>query len=446
MFTKWYPSRAQAPFKDKIDAEGFTKDEIILSFPGRRFQAENHPTGALCFSRTEQGITLDHVASFGVPKSTVLPALVEKLAIVTHPLALPDELASLVKTPVRLFRTGPYPTGPLNLITDVAGVRVGHASASFPTGITLIEEAPDDVFKNKVIGAVYAYNGFGKTVGSVQVEELGTIETPIGLTNTFDVPLVSSCLIADALDANTVIGTVTGTVNALVGECNDSGLENIRSRRLTRADYDRAKASLSTSFAQGSVGAGRGMKCLGFKGGIGSASRVITRVDFPYTLGVLVNANFGSRSRLTVLGRAVGEDLAAEDTPDKGSIMVILATDAPLTSREMTRLIKRCELGIARTGSYAGHGSGDIMIGFTTANRVKHFARDLETHDFLPDALLNPFFEAAADATEEAVLNALYYADTTESEDGSTTSRSLRTELERFDDVMGEAHDDGKTS
>lgn len=431
MFTKYYKELKNNPFYKELEGEG------IILFKGKTFKAVNTPLGYLTFEDSDKYIMIKDI-QFDSPRGYYL--LMEKLSIIFlhNPKDMMyQEHVYTYKTP-RLFKVGTMPTGEHNLITDVAGVTVGHARVN-NTGFTYISEANDDVFKKKCIGAMYCYNGFGKTMGSLQVKELGTIETPIVLTNTLDIPLAASCLIKDALKENPEIGTLTGTVNPIVGECNDGTLNSIRNRELTEADYEKARDSKSIFFDQGAVGAGSGMSCLGFKGGIGSASRTFAVDNRIYTLGVLVNSNFGGKSSLNILGKPYGEELDMKPYMDKGSIMVVVATDLPVSSRQLERIIKRAEIGIGRTGSYAGNGSGDVMIGFTTANRIDHYNKAFTNFTFISDNVIDSAFRACADATEEAVLNSLMYATDTVSENGVKKKESLFNKLEDFDEIMGEA-------
>ncbi len=370
-------------------------------------------------------------------------------------------------------RIGLLPTGPLNAITDVAGILVGHTtliSGAGPlvpgagpvrTGVTAIKPHPGNVFRDKVTAAVHVINGFGKSTGFPQVEELGTIETPILLTNTLSVGQVSDALIGYMLDQNPDIGISTvGTVNPVVGECNDGYLNDIRGRHVKAEHvYAALDAAAGGPVAEGAVGGGTGMTCYGWKGGIGTASRVVAAggsatnfggdaVGGAYTLGALVQANFGSRRHLTINGVAIGQELAgwdggpagaraggrtasagaggradgdAGESLELGSIMTVLATDAPLTVRQLKRVAHRAAGGLARTGSVFGNGSGDFVIAFTTANRVPIDAGERLLHyDRLPDDS-RPFsdlFAAAVEAVEEAVLNALFAADTMVGRDG----------------------------
>lgn len=319
--------------------------------------------------------------------------------------------------------------GPRNAITDVPGVRVGHCTLSdgdVQTGVTAILPHGGNLYRDKPVAAADVLNGFGKSVGLIQVEELGALETPILLTNTLSVGTAATALIRHAIAANPDIGRTTATVNPVVMECNDGPLNDIQSLAVTEAHAAAALAEALASpdgaaVAVGSVGAGRGMSCFGFKGGIGSASRRVKLDGKRCHLGVLVLANFGRAGELRLPdGRRVGPP-PQESAPEKGSVIVIAATDAPLDHRQLRRVIRRTGVGLARVGSFWGHGSGDIALGFTTANRIDHD----ETADTIPFRVLNErridaLFEAMAEATQEAVLDALVAATPVTGREGAT--------------------------
>ena len=320
--------------------------------------------------------------------------------------------------------TGVLPTGPLNSITDVAGVRVGHRTLikgdSIRTGVTAILPHGGNVFQEKVPAAIFVGNGFGKLAGSTQVNELGEIETPILLTNTLNVPRVADALIdwMLALPGNEEVRSI----NPVVGETNDGGLNDIRGRHVGRDDVLAALGSASGGIIEeGSVGAGTGTVCFGWKGGIGSSSRRVagklTRTDRDFVVGVLVQTNFGGV--LTINGAPVGRELGRyylrEQTrdPADGSIIIVVATDAPLEHRNLNRLAARAMLGMARTGSPSTNGSGDYVIAFSTAVSVRIRAgRALQGGETLSNDSLSPLFQAVVEATEEAIYNSLLKATT----------------------------------
>ncbi len=313
--------------------------------------------------------------------------------------------------------------GPGNRITDVPGVTVGHATLAdgpIQTGVTVIRPHPGDLFREKLPAAVHVFNGFGKSVGLVQMEELGQIETPIALTNTFAVGTASTALIRHAVAANPAIGRETSTINPVVLECNDGFLNDLHAFAVREEHVAAALAAAAPDFAQGAVGAGRGMSCFGLKGGIGSASR---QVDLAggVTLGALVLANFGARDDLVVAGRPVGRALdgKAPAGTEAGSIIMVILTDAPLDPRQLGRLARRAGVGLARTGSFIGHGSGDIAVAVSTAERIAHDeARDRIPAERLAEHRLQPLFRAVAESVEEAILKALLAAETVTGRDG----------------------------
>lgn len=311
----------------------------------------------------------------------------------------------------RLFPVGDLPAGPLNSICDVAGLRVGHVTLSdgdLRTGVTAILPHEGDPFREKVLAASHVVNGFGKSVGLVQLDELGQLETPILLTNTLSVAACAEHLVRRALAANPRIGRQTGTVNPVVGECNDGWLSDIRALAVTQDHAAEAIAKAAVTFERGSVGAGTGMSCFGFKGGIGTSSRVVTLDKAPYAIGVLVLSNFGRAGDLRLPDGRRPAPPREEPQPERGSVMIVVATDIPLEHRQLQRVIRRAGAGIARLGSVWGHGSGDIVIGFSTARRIKHEERaDLVATTSLNESRIDALFHAVADATEEAVLDSM---------------------------------------
>lgn len=330
---------------------------------------------------------------------------------------------------------GKLPTGEKNCITDVAGVRVGHVTLDHPleeegayacTGVTAILPHDGNLFQQKVTGACYVLNGFGKTTGLLQVNELGVIESPIMLTNTLGVAAVTQGTLEYILDENEEIGDTTGTINIVVGECNDSQLNSIRTCPVKPDLAIQAIHCATEDMAtEGAVGAGKGMVCFGYKGGIGSSSRVIKveNSNASYTVGCMVLTNFGNRSEfMEDRYSVVGDQQQSTLSPTDGSIIIVVATDAPLSSRQLTRVIKRCGIGLGRTGSHFSHGSGDIVIGFTTAYKIPHVTDQfLETRTQLREdhPVMNQLFTAAAEVTEEAILNSLAQAETTTGRDGN---------------------------
>jgi D-aminopeptidase len=318
-------------------------------------------------------------------------------------------------------RVGLLPAGPRDSIADVAGVAVGHctiATGDQQTGVTVIRPHPGDPFLAKVPAAAVVINGFGKSAGLLQVNELGVLETPIALTNTFAVGTIVMAQIRAAIAANPEIARTTTSVNPLVFECSDAFLSDMQAPAVTADHYDAALAAAAADFARGSVGAGRGMSCFGLKGGIGTASRLAVAGERRCTLGALVLANFGKLESLTLAGRRIGPALTrrlatAAPQRDQGSIIVALATDAPLDHRQLRRVAMRAAAGIGRTGSYYGHGSGDIALAFSTAETVPHAPdASLLVRTVLAEPLLEALFDAAAEATEQAIVDALFSGET----------------------------------
>ncbi|EJO32134.1 DmpA family aminopeptidase [Achromobacter marplatensis] len=333
-------------------------------------------------------------------------------------------------------RIGVLPSGPLDTICDVGDVTVGHctlADGPLQTGVTVVRPHGGDPYLDKVPAAATILNGFGKSTGLVQVQELGVLETPIALTNTFGVGTVANAQIRQAVAANPGIGRGMATVNPLVFECNDGYLNDIQALAVQESHYAEACAHAAKPFAQGAVGAGRGMSCFSFKGGIGSASRVAAiQPGLRYTVGALVLSNFGRLPNLTVAGRPFGRRLAdqldrglaqqgenAVIVPEKGSIILLLATDAPLDARQLRRLSLRAGAGLARTGSVFGHGSGDIALAFSTAYTIPQLAEQpMPAVAMLHETRIDPLFEAAAEACEQAIISALWHADGVTGRDG----------------------------
>lgn len=327
------------------------------------------------------------------------------------------------------IEVGILPTGRLNAITDVEGVMVGHKTLwqgeTIRTGVTVVLPHGDNLFQEKVPAAIYLGNAFGKLAGSTQVEELGTLETPIALTNTLNVPVAVQALIRYTLQqpGNDSIFSV----NAVVGETNDGWLNDIRGMHVTEADVMAAlTAATGGAVEEGSVGAGTGTLCFGFKGGIGTSSRKVPDDFGGYTVGVLVQTNYGGV--LTINGAPVGRELGnfplseyTKGQQGEGSCMIVVATDAPLSPRNLKRLAKRAVLGLGRTGSPMYNGSGDYVIAFSSAYRIPYKSEVLNP----PVALVSNdymgiLFMAVVEATEEAVYNSMFKATSVTGRDGHT--------------------------
>ena len=313
---------------------------------------------------------------------------------------------------------GTLPTGPLNAVTDVEGVKVGHCTLiegdTVRTGVTVVIPHAGNVFQEKVPAAVVVGNGFGKLLGSVQIQELGNLESPIALTNTLNVGKVADALVAFMLD---VPGNENvRSINVVVGETNDGRLNDIRGRHVT-AEHVRVAlaAAKSGPVEEGSVGAATGTICFGWKGGIGTASRQAGG----YTVGVLVQSNFGGS--LTIAGVPVFKTLRPSNPGGSkdGSCMIIVATDAPLEARNLRRLAQRALAGMARTGAAFSNGSGDFVIAFSTAPALRLRGGSQSTPGgTLSNEAVSPLFPAVSEATEEAIINSLFRARTVSSRFG----------------------------
>ncbi|WP_249340313.1 P1 family peptidase [Sphingopyxis sp. 2PD] len=329
--------------------------------------------------------------------------------------------------------------GPLNAITDVDGVKVGHVTIEegkdIHTGVTAILPHGGNLFRSRVPAGFVAFNAFGKFAGSTQVVELGETETPILLTNTLNVPEAAAAAIDWTLTQSG--NEAVRSVNAVVGETNDGVLNDIRRRRVTVADARRAiEGATGGAIAEGSVGAGTGTVAFGFKGGIGTASRKLASTQGGYTLGVLVQSNYGGV--LNIAGVPVGVKLGRHafakwgdrDTAD-GSVVVVIATDAPLSDRNLRRIAERAFIGIGRTGSSFSNGSGDYAIAFSTSPAVRREEGSAPTASVaeLRNEALSPLFQAVAEATEEAVVNSLFAGKTVEGHRGTIERLPVETIL-----------------
>ncbi|WP_394120017.1 P1 family peptidase [Planococcus donghaensis] len=325
-------------------------------------------------------------------------------------------------------KIGRMKPGVLNAITDVEGVTVGHVTLSegnMQTGVTAILPHQGNLFHDKLIASSHVINGFGKTMGTIQLAELGTLETPIVLTNTLNVGTAANAVIDYMLEKNRDIGTTTGTVNPVVGECNDMFLNDVRGRFVKEEHVRQALDNTGVEFEEGAVGAGRGMLCYSLKGGIGTASRLMEHTHGTYTMGVMVLSNFGMLSDLTIDSNPIGEVLKenilkAHKEEDKGSVMIIVATDLPLSERQLNRILKRAVTGLSRTGSIITNGSGEIVLGFSTANKIPHVKPhqnlSIET---IHEEDMDDAFRSVGEATEEAVLNSLITAEAVVGRDGN---------------------------
>jgi D-aminopeptidase len=368
------------------------------------------------------------------------------------------------------LEVGVLPPGPLNAITDVEGVLVGHATVvegdSIRTGVTVIRPHSGDVFLEKVPAAIYVANGFGKLTGVTQVDELGTLETPVVLTNTLAVGRVADALVRWTLD--TTDDPAVRSVNPVVAETNDGFLNAIRVPRIGSAEVESALAAAGAGpVVEGSVGAGTGTRALGFKGGIGTASRRVRIGDEVYTLGALVQSNFGGA--LEIKGVLVGQRLGAADfierwlptdtqtigrdpntdpvthrltdepDSDGGSIVIVIATDAPVGADALMRIARRAPYAIGRVGGFSSHGSGDYVIAFSTHPQQRvlyHADKTMTTRKSLRSEALSPLFLAAIEASEEAILNSLFQATTVTGHRGTAPALPL----DRVRDMLEQAN------
>ncbi len=325
-----------------------------------------------------------------------------------------------------------FPKGTRNLISDVSGIRVGHVTLNTETcrsGVTAILPHEGNLFRDKVMANASVLNGFGKSIGILQVQELGAIETPILMTNTMSIGTAYNALCKYMLERNTDIGRLTGTVNCLVTECNDGLLNDIRGMHLKEQHVYEALQRASEEFEEGAVGGGTGMCCLGLKGGIGSSSRVLSLDGNMYTIGAIVMANFGVAGNLTIGGRHIRKTVpdksqtmqtdmhistVMDGTRDQGSIIMVIGTDLPLSERQLGRICKRSAIALGRTGSFMGNGSGDIAIAFSTVNRICHYPkRRIGSYQSVLDDAMDDVFLASVEAVEESIISALYHAETT---------------------------------
>ena len=362
-----------------------------------------------------------------------MPIVLRRVLLILLLCTLPA-LAVAQSTRIRDLGLDPgiFNPGPLNAITDVSGVQVGHRTLiegdRIRTGVTAIRPHRGNLFREKVPAAVYVGNGFGKAAGFLQVQELGTIETPIVLTNTLSVGTAVEATVAWMLRQPGNEGV--GSVNAVVGETNDGYLNDIRGQHVTPDDVWAAiDAAAAGPVEEGSVGAGTGTTNFGWKGGIGTASRVLPDELGGYTLGAIVQTNYGGLLRID--GVPVGEALGqysfrsvvegesngqSPGSENEGSCMIVLATDAPLSPRNLERLAKRAIMGLARTGSFMSNGTGDFVIAFSTPNRTQDGA--VQSVDQLANRAMSPLFLATVEAVEEAVYNALTAATTVQGRAG----------------------------
>ena len=309
---------------------------------------------------------------------------------------------------------GKMERGKRNKITDVKGVKVGHCTIDtdeHKTGCSVIIPGTQNPYINRPVCSTFVINGFGKTTGLVQIEELGELESPIVLTNTLNVGLMQDALIDYMTDKCEEEGVELTSFNPVVAECNDSYLNNIVERAVKKEHLLTAFENATEDFAEGDVGAGKGMSCYQLKGGIGSASRLIEYDTKSFTLGVLVLTNHGLLEDLIINGQKMGEaikkEVALSEEKDEGSIIILIATDVPLHARQLKRICKRTQNGIARTGSFTSHGSGEIVIAFSTGNYHQKNDGCFHKMKVLRNEHLDSLFQAVVESTEEAILNSM---------------------------------------
>ncbi|MDB5097305.1 MAG: dmpA [Cyanobacteria bacterium RYN_339] len=354
------------------------------------------------------------------------------LALASLALAAPAPAAEEARMRLRDLgiSIGHYPTGKFNAITDVAGVKVGHHTLAGPpgtpihTGVTAIVPR-DDVWNKKVFASQFRLNGNGEMTAAHWIEEAGWLETPILLTDTLSIPQVSDGVVTWMENHYPDMGLGDDVVIPCVAECDDSFLNDQRGRHNLGAHAMTAiEQAKSGPVAEGAVGAGTGMTSFRFKGGIGTSSRMVSKEDGGYTIGILVNCNMGTRGDLRIDGVPVGQEipqLMPKSKPSEGSIIMVLATDAPLLPHQLNRMCRRMAMGLARTGTTAHHGSGDIAIAFSTATVVPHYPKELTMPvNAINNTHLDPLFDATIECMEEAVDNALCMAKTTVGRDGNT--------------------------
>ena len=337
------------------------------------------------------------------------------------------------------IKMGNLAKGKLNKITDVKGVKVGHCTIDDDrnkTGVTVVILSEKNIFKNKLIAAAYVFNGFGKTTGLIQIDELGTLETPIALTNTLNVGIVYDGIVEYMIQECKKDGTIIESINPIICECNDSGLNDIRNRAVNKNHVFEAINSACEDFEEGDVGAGKGTSCHQLKGGIGSASRTIDLDGKKYTVGVLVQSNYGLLEDFIINGNNIGKKIsykmAMEEEMDKGSIIMIVATDLPVSSRQLKRICKRTSIGLSKLGSYMGNGSGEIVIGFSTANIINSDERDdIFNIKMIKENKIDLAFRAVAEACEEAILNSMITAHSVRGYKGN-----IRRSLKEFDEYL----------
>jgi len=329
---------------------------------------------------------------------------------------------------------GELPTGPKNMLTDVMGVKVGHCtivkgtgplipgSGPVRTGVTAILPGPESLYEKPVRAAFFDFNGCGGLSGSLQIEEFGVIDTPIMLTNTMSMGMVSDAVIRYMLRENKGVGVDGDTIIPIVSECDDSHLNDSRGLHVKEEHVLAAIENAGSIVQEGAVGAGTGMTCYDFKGGIGTSSRLVSTPAGKFTIGSLVLTNHGDWNELRIDGVPVGSLLGPPEKhrSEKGSVVMVVGTDAPLDGRQLKRVAKRAIMGLAVTGASSQTTSGDIVIAFSTANRYERSKQEgLVTFNLMQDRDLDVVFRATIDSVAESIVNSLFQAETVEGRDGN---------------------------
>lgn len=329
---------------------------------------------------------------------------------------------------------GEMPPGPRNMLTDVSGVKVGHCTivrgngplkpgeGPIRTGVTAILPHDGNLYERPVKGTYFDFNGCGGLGGALQIREFGVIDTPIMLTNTMSMGTVSDALLRHMIKANPSVGVTNDTIIPIVSECDDSHLNDSQGLHVKEEHVLAALASAGNDVHEGAVGAGTGMVCHDYKGGIGTSSRMVSTDVGKFTLGTLVMTNHGDWNELRIDGVPVGSILGAPPVKrrEHGSIVIVVGTDAPIDSRQLQRVARRAIMGLAVTGSASHNGSGDIVLAFSTANIVERFAKNgLVTERLMTDVDMDDLFRATVDSTAESIINSLFKAETMEGRDGN---------------------------
>ncbi len=337
------------------------------------------------------------------------------------------------------FKFGDFKKGKRNLITDVKGIKVGHVTITrngLNTGVTAIIPAEDNIFDKKIVAGAHIINGFAKCAGVIQIGELGNIETPVIMTSTLSLGTAMVALSKYGVERSPWLKEDGMTISPLVLECNDAYLSDTYSFPITEEDVFEALNNVDEHFEEGDVGAGRGMSAYSLKGGIGSASRIVEIDGKEYTLGCILNSNFGTFDDLTLQGKRVRNfvDEEIEKTVDKGSIVILIATDIPMNSTQLDRVSRRAQSSIAKTGSYSAHNSGEIVVSLSTTNRVDARSKNgIYSQGYLNPQYMDIIFKATVEMVEEAIISSMVHAN--EVSGNSNTRRALK-DIINLDEFM----------